>query len=695
MPEMNPEIDIRFIGGVGPKKAALLCSLGISTAGDLLYSFPRTYEDRRNRVTIDSLKEGAAATFVGRVLSSSGGSTYYAKGRKTPLHVLVGDDTGVVEVVFFNSRYMDRIFANGGSFVFFGAPQRNRGSLQLVHPDFERADGDISGTRPIMPVYALKNGLSQKDMRRWHEAVLPAVEHVDEYLPARVIDEEKLCGISRALANIHFPADKDELSQARYRLVFEELLTLQIGLIRSKIGRESGQKGEAKKADVTAKGFESLLPFAFTGAQRRVCEEVFADMASGAPMNRLVQGDVGSGKTAVAAAAVYRAVKSGYQAVLMAPTEILASQHFGDLSTLFEGKLNIALLTSGAPAAERRETLSRLASGEIDFAVGTHALIQSDVEFCRLGLVITDEQHRFGVNQRIALARKGAEEGAPSPDVLVMTATPIPRSLAFVLYGDLDISVIDEMPPGRRKVITKAVASAKRDDVYGCVEKEIAKGGQAYVVAPLIEDNEESDVTADLRSAEGLREELERRFPSRRVSLLHGRMKQAEKDGVMTSFADGETDILVSTVVIEVGVNVPNATVMVIENAERFGLAQLHQLRGRVGRGGSQSYCVLVTDSGSEDAQARAKTMTETDDGFKIAEMDLSMRGPGELFGVRQHGIPALRIADLARHMRIAKKAKAAAGRLLSDDPMLVKPENRAFGDRVEALFRDVTEIGL
>jgi ATP-dependent DNA helicase RecG len=699
MTEISPDTDVRFIGGVGPKKAALLGALGIATVGDLLRSFPRTYEDRRNRTTIDALTEGESAAFTGKVLSVSNKPAYYAKGKKTPFHVLVGDDTGAVEVVFFNSKYMDRIFAPGRSFVFFGVPQRNRGRLQLVHPDFERAEADsLYAGHPILPVYALKSGLSQKDMRRWHEIALPAVHQIEEYLPPRVTGGENLCGVSDALVNIHFPGDKEALSQARYRLVFEELLMLQTGLLRLKTGRESERGGQAKTAETTVADFESLLPFPFTGAQRRVCGEVFADMASGSPMNRLVQGDVGSGKTAVAAAAVYKAVKSGYQAVLMAPTEILAGQHFGDLSALFDGKLNVSLLTSGMAAAERREALGRLASGETDFAIGTHALIQPDVEFLKLGLVITDEQHRFGVNQRIALARKGAGSsgaGESSPDVLVMTATPIPRSLSFVLYGDLDISVIDEMPPGRRKVITKAVTSAKRDEVYGFVGREIEKGGQVYVVAPLIEDNAEFEITADLRSAESLYDELAGRFPQRRVALLHGRMKQAEKDAVMASFSAGESDVLVSTVVIEVGVNVPNATVMVIENAERFGLAQLHQLRGRVGRGGAQSYCILVTDSDSEDARARAKTMTETDDGFKIAEMDLSLRGPGELFGVRQHGIPSLRIADLARHIRIAEKAKAAARSLLADDPLLVKPENRAFGDRVESLFRDVTDVGL
>ncbi|MDR2163204.1 MAG: ATP-dependent DNA helicase RecG [Clostridiales Family XIII bacterium] len=699
MPEIRPETDVRFIVGVGPKKAALLAGIGITTVGDLLYSFPRTYEDRRKRVTIEALREGEAASFKGKVLSISKKPTYYAKGKKTPLHVLVGDGTGAVELVFFNPKYMDRIFTQGRAFVFFGVPQRVRGKLQLAHPDFEVAEESAEG-RPIMPVYALKSGLVQREVRRWHEAALPAAGMIDEYMPRSVAQSEKLLSISRALVDIHFPPNRESLAQARYRLVFEELLMLQTGLMRLKLGRESGQRGESKTANVTAKDFEALLPFPFTGAQRRVVSEVFADMGANRAMNRLVQGDVGSGKTAVAAAAVYKAARSGYQSVLMAPTEILASQHLGGLSALFEGELNVALLTSGMATAGRKTVMEGLSDGSVDLAIGTHALIQPDVVFSKLGLVITDEQHRFGVNQRIALAHKGTGSGSRQardavPDVLVMTATPIPRSLAFVLYGDLDISVIDEMPPGRKKIVTRAVTSSKREAVYRFVGDEIAKGRQAYVVAPLIEDTDEPGIPAGLRSARSLKEELTGKLTGRHVALLHGRMKPQEKDEVMQSFVTGRVDALVSTVVIEVGVNVPNATVMVIENAERFGLAQLHQLRGRVGRGAAQSYCVLITDSDSTHAQARARTMTETDDGFRIAEMDLSMRGPGELFGVRQHGIPSLRIADLARHVRIAEKSKAVARRLLTDDPMLVKPGNRALGDRVESLFRDVTEVGL
>ncbi|MDR3224710.1 MAG: ATP-dependent DNA helicase RecG [Clostridiales Family XIII bacterium] len=746
---MIPQANIRLIRGVGERKAALLESCGIYTVRDLLYGFPRTYEDRRNRAPVGSLKEGEAAVFAAKVISVSKKPAYYARGRKTPLYVLVGDDTGAIEIVFFNSKYMDKVFTKERSFVFFGTPQRNKGRLQLVHPDFETADDAASSGHAIMPVYALKGGLAQRDMQRWHEEALPAAAEIEEYLPKQILSDENLCGISQALTNIHFPPDKNVLRQARYRLVFEELLLLQAGLLRLKLGRESGQRGTVKGADVAPADFEALLPFSFTGAQRRVTEEVFADLSSERAMNRLVQGDVGSGKTAVAAAAVYKAVKSGYQAVLMAPTEILARQHFGDLSALFAGKLDVALVTAGMPAKERRLLLAQLASGEIDLAVGTHALIQPDVVFGNLGLVITDEQHRFGVNQRIALAQKasgdgvgavagaaaevgavtaadaganagadantetdtGAAAGADSkrkrgggkgvpaplamPDVLVMTATPIPRSLAFVLYGDLDMSAIDEMPPGRRKIVTKTITPDRRDGMYDFAAGEIAKGGQVYVVAPLIEDNEDNDVTAGLRSAESLTKELTDRFPERRVTMLHGQMKQQEKEAVMSNFAAGEIDVLVSTVVIEVGVNVPNATVMVIENAERFGLAQLHQLRGRVGRGGAQSYCILVLGSDSEDAAARARTMTETDDGFEIAEMDLKMRGPGELFGVRQHGIPSLQIADLVRHIRIAQRTKSIAQALLKDDPMLVKPANRAFGDRVESLFRDVTEVGL
>jgi ATP-dependent DNA helicase RecG len=708
------------IKGIGPKKRELLNALGINDTEDILYSWPRTWEDRRNRVNISQLKEGEAAGFTATVVRITRRPAYYAKGKSSPFAFICSDGTGEIEAVFFGARWIERLIEQGGQYRFFGTPQpaANRLHLQIIHPEFEKASEETAfAAHPILPVYPLTKGISQKDMRKWHEQALPAARLIDEYLPHAVLESENLCGIDYALSQIHFPEGRDALSAAKYRLVFEELFVLQTGLMKLKRTGTVETGGIAYDRRPEAGEFERLLPFEFTGAQKRVVGEIYKDMERPRPMNRLVQGDVGSGKTAVAAAAVYKALKNGYQAVMMAPTEILAKQHFADLSKLFEeNKIGrSALLTSGMKAADRRAVLEGLADGSIAFAVGTHALIQPDVRFSNLGLVITDEQHRFGVNQRIGLAKKrqtAVTSGSPaatssdtkitvtavpavSPDVLVMTATPIPRSLAFVLYGDLDMSVIGEMPPGRKSVITKAVTSRKRTEVYDFVRAQLEKGGQAYVVAPLIEDSEGSEIMDGVRSAMSLYDELAPQFEKYGIALLHGGMKQSEKDAVMQDFVSGRTGLLVSTVVIEVGVNVQNATIMVIENAERFGLAQLHQLRGRVGRGRAQSYCVLVSDSKSDEADRRAKTMTNTDDGFAIAEQDLAMRGPGELFGVRQHGLPTLKIADLAKHVRIAEKARDAAAKILETDPELVSPANRAFGDRVENLFRSVSEIGL
>ncbi|MDR1953223.1 MAG: ATP-dependent DNA helicase RecG [Clostridiales Family XIII bacterium] len=703
---MTPDSSVSSLKGVGPKKAASLAAVGIKTVENLLYSFPRTYEDRRKKVKIAGLSAGEAAGFEGKVLSVSGKPAYVARGRRIPFTVLVGDDTGAVELVFFNARYIDRLLLPGRSFRFFGTPRVGAGRLQVIHPDFARSeDAATWADRPIMPVYSLTAGLTQKDMRAWHETALPAAASLREYLPADIMARARLCDIAYALANIHFPTEREALSAAKYRLIFEELLLLQTGLMWLKTGRggQTAEKGIRFQKNPPLSSFEKLLSYALTGAQRRTVGEIYADMETERPMNRLVQGDVGSGKTAVAMAAIWKAVHSGFQAVMMAPTEILAKQHYAELTTVFADvsvgdnassgnrPLRVALLTAGVKSAERKEILAALAVGEIDIAVGTHALLQPDIAFARLGLVITDEQHRFGVNQRITLTKKGGR-----PDVLVMTATPIPRSLALILYGDLDISLIDEMPPGRKRIVTKAVSSGKRGKVYALLEDELRKGRQAYVVAPLIEDGENSDdAPIPVRSAESLYEELKARFRDYRVALLHGNVKQYEKNRVMSEYNDGEIQVLVSTVVIEVGVNVPNATVMVVENAERFGLAQLHQLRGRVGRGGEQSYCVLVVNSESKDAVARARTLVETDDGFEIAEKDLSMRGAGELFGVRQHGIPNLRIADLARHAHIVSRVRDEASALLASDPCLKQPQNADFRRRIDAMFLDVSDLGI
>ncbi|MDR0852577.1 MAG: ATP-dependent DNA helicase RecG [Clostridiales Family XIII bacterium] len=682
-------LSVSSLKGVGAKKAALLEKLDIHTVKDLLYSFPRTYEDRRNRVTLDALQPGVPAVFRARILSVNRRPAYSPRGKRLPFGFLVADDTGAVEIVFFNAAYLDKIFTKDREFLFFGTPQRNMGKLQIIHPEFEAVAADEAESgRPIVPVYRATAGLTQKDLRRWHEAALSATSDIAEYLPKQILNSAKLCGISYALEHIHFPENRETLSAAKYRLIFEELFILHVGLRILRIAHDGGEKRIRFSTKPEGSEFERLLPFVFTGAQKRVVSEIYRDMESEKPMRRLVQGDVGSGKTAVAAAAIYKAITNGAQAAMMAPTEILAKQHYEELTRFFSERFRVALLTSSAKAAEKREILEGLASGQIDVIVGTHALLRPDVSFAKLGLAVTDEQHRFGVNQRISLS----EKGSGSPDVLVMSATPIPRTLAFILYGDLDSSVIDELPPGRKDIITKHSDSRGRSNVYDFALGEMRKGRQIYVVAPLIEDAEGASA---LRSAESIYEELKGRFRDYRVALLHGNLKSSEKNSIMSEFADGVIDVLVSTVVIEVGVNVKNATMMVIENSERFGLAQLHQLRGRVGRGSEQSWCVLVTDSETEEAAARIAVMTETNDGFVIAEKDLEMRGPGDLFGVRQHGVPELHLADLVRHERILQRVRDEAACVLEADPRLESPENSALRAYIEAQFSAVSDFGI
>lgn len=670
---------VTVLRGVGPKKAEALKRLHIETVEDLIHLLPREYQDRRQVTPIAQLKAGMQTTVIARaeriVLN------YIRAGRKQLLRVYASDETGTIGILFFNARFLKKAFREGEVYAFYGTISESRTGLTMVHPQFTPAALREAG---ILPVYPLVRGLSQKDLRSLQKQVSPIYDQLEEVLPEKIVSENRLTGPAAAIRGMHFPESREHYLQAKYRMIFEELFVLQTGLMAVR-AKSTHADGIAFDPGADEQEYIRSLPFPLTSAQERAVREIMGDLESTKIMNRLVQGDVGSGKTAVAEIAMYKAVRSGYQAVLMAPTEILARQHFEGISAAFaKHGIRTGFLSGHSRAAERRKTLEDLVSGSIDILVGTHAVIQPEVVFAKLGLVITDEQHRFGVDQRIRLREKGQD-----PNVLVMTATPIPRTLAVVVYGDLDISIIDEMPPGRMPVRTRCTGQEHREDCYRFVEKQLAGGRQCYVVTPLIEFSEEMDV----RSAEEVAEELSERFDGEhgfgryRVALLHGSMKQEEKDRIMDAFYRAEIDLLVSTVVIEVGINVPNATVMVIENAERFGLAQMHQLRGRVGRGKHQSYCFLLLQGDSDVAKQRGQIMEASSDGFYIAEEDLKLRGPGDIFGTRQHGLPALFVADLVRHADIMKKAREEAEKLIREDPNLARPEHAALARRVRAVF--------
>lgn len=677
---MKLQDKVTQLKGIGPKKAEALKRLGIETLEDLILFFPRDYEDRRSFTEICRLEEGVTCMIKARVLMIVK-DRYSRAGRKQLLRLLVSDDTGTLEIVFFNAKYMQSRFEKGREYIFYGKTTSSFGKPQMVHPEFDEGSEKKMG---LFPVYPLTKGITQKEMRRWQEMVKPLHKDAEEILSPRLIRENRLCHMEYALDNIHFPQEKQRLLEAKYRLVFDELLIFQIGLFAARANVKNGKKGIAfcREADISP--YISSLPYELTAAQRRCISEIEEDLICGKAMNRLVQGDVGSGKTAVAEAAMYKAVKSGYQAALMAPTEILARQHFEGMSTVFSSHgIKVGFLSGSMKAAEKKAVLDKIKKGQVHIVIGTHALLQPEVEFRRLGLVITDEQHRFGVRQRVKLKEKGK-----NPNVLVMTATPIPRTLSVILYGDLDVSVIDELPPGRQAVSTRSIGADKRDKCYDFVETQLRQGRQAYVVTPLIEESEVMDV----KSAQQTAKELQARFSDYKVALLHGAMRQQEKDCVMSEFYEGRIDVLVATVVIEVGINVPNATVMVIENSERFGLAQLHQLRGRVGRGHFKSYCFLIMQAASEIAKKRGAVMESSSDGFFIAEEDLKLRGPGEIFGTRQHGLPDLNISDLSRHLKILEHARSLALAVLEEDPDLEGVGNRPLKRRITKLFgEDVT----
>jgi len=667
--------EITTLKGIGPKKGETFNNSGIYTLEDLVDWFPRRYEDRRSETPVSDLRAGRDYLVCGKVISRRYRGNPYKKN--SPLTLLVEDDSGMIEMVFFNGKYIANLFNINSAYSFYGRVTESMDRLQMIHPEFHRL-GAADDIRGIIPVYPAINGVSQNEIRKLQLMAEPVIDEIEEWLPTEIVDKYKLAGPSFSLRNIHFPKESRYVLMSRFRLIFDELLTLETGLLYVK--NDSVRDGNGIIIDTShGEKFISGLPFVLTEGQRRVWTEVSANLRSDKAMNRLVQGDVGSGKTAIAEIAMYTTVKSGYQAVMMAPTEILAKQHFKSLTADFASYgMRIDMLCGSMKTSEKNMAVERLRSGETDILVGTHAVIQPGVEFRNLGLVITDEQHRFGVEQRHRLSEKG-----DNPNVLVMTATPIPRTLAVILYGELDISVIDTMPAGRRKIRTVSAYKEDRRLIYEKVREQLKAGRQAYVVAPLIEESDKIEA----KSAEELFGELKKLFKEFRVGLIHGSLNQTEKDAAMEAFVEGEIDLLVSTVVIEIGINVPNATVMVIENCERFGLAQLHQLRGRVGRGSEQSYCYLILNSETDVARERVKIMCESSDGFHIAEEDLKLRGPGEIFGTRQHGLPEMHISDIVKHADVLEKARTAAAEVISDDPSLKAEKHRELRRRVEKMF--------
>ena len=682
-----------YVKGIGPKRARLLVEeIGVRTVGDLLEYYPRDYLDRSRIKHIYQVgRANEYETIQGVVVNQM---EFTSRRSTKVLKIVVYDETGVASLMAFGKRvqYMKSSLKIDTKLVVSGKFKRDYGEIQTSDYTYEvlsDEDAELIHTGRIVPVYPLTAKLNQRSLRRWLKTVVDEyAPYTPEILPLDIRKRQRLIDRSTAMKNIHFPDTHQHLESARYRLAFDELLFLELGLGLKKKRWEIEEPGISfqSQSDMLQR-FISSLPFQLTSAQKRVFSEIEADMKSIRPMNRLLQGDVGSGKTVVAAMAMLLAVDNSYQSALMAPTEILAEQHYNTLTKLlYPMGLQVVLLQGDMPKREKDDALAQIQTGEAEIVVGTHALIQTGVEFADLGLVITDEQHRFGVMQRAELKKKGI-----TPDVLVMTATPIPRTLALTVYGDLNISVIDEMPPGRQKVITRWVPEGKRQDMYRFIEEQIAQGRQAYLVYPLVEESEKlEDLKAATEMAEHFQNEV---FPHLEVGLIHGRMRADEKQEVMERFKDNEINILVSTTVIEVGIDIPNASLMLIEHAERFGLAQLHQLRGRVGRSHHRSYCLLIANPTNPDAVRRMKAMTRTTDGFEIAEEDLAIRGPGEFFGTRQAGMPDLKVADLVKDAKLLEIAREEAFRMAAEDPALAKPENQMLKRILRDKWRTNLEI--
>ena len=676
------EMPVQYVKGVGEKKAKILNKLGIETLWDLVHYFPRSYLDLTNQVAICDIKPETVCCFKATVgydcvMSRVNASMIIYK-------TTVFDETGTVHLTIFNNKYLADSLKTGEEYLFYGKVSLQRGSLQMNTPTVEKVE---SGST-MKPVYPLTAGITSNMLSIIMKNALKLYfeQNAPDIIPGEIRHQYSLCHEHFALKSIHFPGSSHDIDISRKRLIFEELLTLQTGMKKLK-DRDRGKTQYTVKNDCSRE-FISALPFTLTGAQQRVIDECIADMKKDIPMNRLVQGDVGSGKTVVAATLIYLMAKNNIQSAFMAPTEILATQHYETLSRLMAGTgIQIELLTGSVTAKKKREIKDRIKSGESLVVVGTHALLTDDTEFSSLGLVITDEQHRFGVRQRGVLAFKGA-----SPHTLVMSATPIPRTLSLIIYGDLDLSTIDELPKGRQKISTYAVDTSYHKRLYAFIKKHLDLSLQAYIVCPLVDESETAELTA---ATEYAKELSEKEFKDYRVGILHGKMKPKEKEKIMKEFSENKIQLLVSTTVIEVGVDVPNAVIMVIENAERFGLSQLHQLRGRVGRGTEKSHCVLVCSSKGENAKARMEIMCRTTDGFKIADKDLELRGPGDFFGKRQHGLPELKIADFTENMDIVRQTKTASDSILRSDPNLRKEIHQPLSQRIERLFSSESKISL
>ena len=682
---MNFKDDVKYVKGVGPNRVKLLNKLTIYTLEDLITYFPREYEDRSKPKKICDTENGEECLIEGIVTSKIKEIRTHRRNM-TIYKLIVRDETDSCELIWYNQSYLKKMFKIGETYKFYGKINKKIGTTEMLSPVYD-VEGSNRNTGKIIPIYPLTYNLSQNTIRKIIESGLElSKDQIEETLPEYILKEYKLLGAKDAIEQIHFPTEFKNFEEARNRLAFEELLTMQLLLLSLKNKYKNEEEGIVFNKNVKMSDVINDLPFKLTKAQLRVLEEIDKDMENPKAMNRLLQGDVGSGKTIVAMISAYKAVKSGYQMAMMAPTSILATQHMVNFEKILS-KYNIKceLLLGSTSKKKKEDILQRLKNGEIDIIIGTHSLLEENVVFNNLGLVVTDEQHRFGVRQRSTIASKGN-----NPDVLVMTATPIPRTLALILYGDLDISIIDELPPNRKKIDTYAVRKSMEDRVNNFIKKQIDEGRQAYIVCPLVEESEEIEAKSVLELAEKYKNEI---FKDYRVEYLHGKMKPKEKDEIMKRFKSGEIDILISTTVIEVGVDVPNSNIIVIENAERFGLAQLHQLRGRVGRGEYKSYCILKYQGNSEIIRKRMQVMQDTNDGFIISEKDLELRGSGEFFGTKQHGIPEFKVANLFEDIKLLKLVQNLTEKILQEDPTLELEKNEKLKKLVEDKLRNRIEI--